>query len=147
MLLICGLAENAPLWSQRHEYIGHWQGKGRGRKFMITRLELRDMDTFTLGRLRKEGLGICGSNSNGNGRRRIIGGSASGNSGPAVRVGVLQLRESVAKQRKEWVEISNLEELQVVDKVAVQCKDTQELAGVPCMTPTNGLASTLCEFK
>ena len=52
---------------------------------MITRLELRDMDTFTLGRLRKEGLGICGSNSNGNGRRGIMGGSASGNSGPAVR--------------------------------------------------------------
>ena len=93
---------------------------------MITRLELRDMDTFTLGRLRKEGLGICGSNSNGNGRRRIIGGSASGNSGPAVGVGVLQLGESVAKQRKEWVEISNLEELQVVDKVAVQCKDWKQ---------------------
>ena len=93
---------------------------------MITRLELRDMDTFTLGRLRKEGLGICGSNSNGNGRRRIIGGSASGNSGPAVRVAVLQLRESVAKQRKEWVEISNLEELQVVDKVAMQGLETSK---------------------
>ena len=94
---------------------------------MITRLELRDMDTFTLGRLRKEGLGICGSNSNGNGRRRIIGGSASGNSGgPAVRVGVLQLGESVAKQRKEWVEISNLEELQVVDKVAMQGLETSK---------------------
>ena len=94
---------------------------------MITRLELRDMDTFTLGRMRKEELGICGSNSNGNGRRRIIGGSASGNSGgPAVRVGVLQLRESVAKQRKEWVGISNLEESQVVDKLAVQCKDWKQ---------------------
>ena len=29
MLLICGLAENAPLWSQRHEYIGQ-AGQGQG---------------------------------------------------------------------------------------------------------------------
>ena len=49
---------------------------------------------------------------------------------------MLQLRESVAKQRKEWVEISNLEELQVVDNVAVQCKDWKQASAGNLHFPT-----------